>query len=154
MLVHNETARKARASDRLTKRSTGDSRGMIEHPVRKRVVSATIILGFWAIAAWAITVIERSVGPQAPRWATALSLSVLVFISYGYERLVSRGRGLTHAIIVGTTWLSLSIAAELVVTGRIGSGWYSILGSPEEGLLRMIRMVAWIFTPTLFARGQ
>lgn len=122
-------------------------------PRHGRVPYAFFMIAFWAMAALAVTFVEHGNGLSSPVQVTAWSLITVVIVSWAYDRLVSRGSGLTHAIIAGTVWLALSIATEIVVTRRLGSGWYSLLGDPEEGLLRMIRMIAWVVGPALFARG-
>ena len=67
--------------------------------------------------------------------------------------------GFTNVIVYGcaglyTLSLILTVMTEIVVTTRIGHGWYALLGTPQWPLLRNIFLFVWIFAPALFARGE
>jgi hypothetical protein len=99
--------------------------------------------------------IIAAAGAVAARPAGALaSIGVIVLCAYGYMRFGARESGLSHALGVGVAWLVLGIVAEMLMTRRLGHGWYAILGSPDRPLLRNIFLFVWIFAPALFARRE
>jgi hypothetical protein len=88
---------------------------------------------------------------STPGSAAAVIGSILV-MAYVYMRLWTRRADMSHALAVGIAWLALAIVAEVVVTSRLGHGWFALLGSPAHPLLRSVFLFAWVFAPALFAR--
>jgi hypothetical protein len=61
---------------------------------------------------------------------------------------------LDHALFAGTTWVLLGIAAEIIMTANSGRQWFALLGSPANGGLRCVLLIAWVLAPALFIRSR
>ena len=116
------------------------------HPLARSI----LVLFFWLTAAALVTGDHVVTSPRWPFLGTALTIAALLVNAAVYARFVAAG--LTHALGVGTLWLVLSIAAELVVGSTSGHSWFTLLGSPDQPFMRTILLFVWIFAPALFAR--
>jgi hypothetical protein len=116
--------------------------------------TALLIALFWAVGAVLLVVIHATLEPWARHSSAAASIAVIVLIAFAYTRLTAREAGVTHALTVGITWLTLSIVSELVLTTAVGHPWFTLLGSPDWPLLRNVLLFGWIFAPALFARRE
>lgn len=109
------------------------------------IVTAVLVFLFWALAAG---IAAMSSG------RAAVAIPAIAGAAYAYTRLCAKRAGVAHALGVGIAWLVLAIAAEVAVGGRMGRGWYGLIGSPERPLLRNILLFVWVFAPALFARRE
>jgi hypothetical protein len=117
-------------------------------------ITALLVVLFWMAAAALVTTAHAELGRRSPEAAAVATFATLIVTAYAYSRLVARQAGVTHALTVGTTWLMLSITAEVVLTTRAGHAWFTLLGSPDRPLLRNVLLFAWIFAPVLFASRE
>ncbi len=90
----------------------------------------------------------------SPVACVALETSAIVAMAGAYIKLTAPEATLDHALFVGTTWLLLGIAAELVMTVTSGRQWFALLGSPAHGGLRCVLLIAWIVAPALFVSNR
>jgi hypothetical protein len=120
------------------------------HPL----TTAALVLLFWTVAAGLVAAVHLSIEPQSVKASAVATIVALLAAAYAYSRFVAREAGISHALGVGIAWLSLSIATEIALTSYVGHGWFTLLGSPEQPLLRNIYLFAWIFAPALFARRE
>lgn len=114
--------------------------------------TSALVTLFWMLAAAAVAVIHTRIDPLSVPGGAAASAGAIVLCAYGYSRLCARCADVSHALGVGIAWLVFGIAAEMAVTARLGHGWYLVLGTPAEPLLRNVFLFVWIFAPVLFAR--
>jgi hypothetical protein len=120
------------------------------HPARV----ALLVLFFWFIAAALVISVHAEIEPFSPMAGAALNITALLLVAYVYTRSAARQSGIAHALGVGSTWLLLSIAAEITITAHQRHAWFALLGSPERPLLRNVFLFAWVFAPALFARRE
>lgn len=120
------------------------------HPV----VTALLIVLFWAIAATLVIAARTLIEPQSPRGGAAAEVVALLLSAYAYSRFAARDSGLSHALGVGTVWLGLSIATEVVLTAEEHRGWFTLIGSPDHAIFRNVMLFVWIFAPALFVRRE
>lgn len=117
------------------------------HPL----TTAALVVLFWLASA--VLVIAAHMELRSTAACATVTVAVLLLAAYGYTRVVAQQSGVTHGMAVGIAWLVFSILAEIALTARVGHGWFYLLGSPEQPLLRNIDLFVWIFAPALFARG-
>jgi accessory gene regulator protein AgrB len=96
----------------------------------KLVMRVAIVVLFWALAAVLISL--------AP--SLAAKVFVIVAVSLGYMKVAARGATIEHAILVGVTWLTLGIVAEMVTRS------FALLNGN-------VLLICWIAAPALFARS-
>ena len=120
---------------------------------RHWMVTALFVAGFWIAGVAAVIGAHAGLDPRSRMAGAAAALAAIVAIAYGYMRLAAPDRSVTHALSVGTSWLVLSMAAEITMASRLGHGWFTLIGSPDHPLLRNVYLFVWIFAPALFARG-
>lgn len=113
--------------------------------------SLTVVLA-WLAAALLVAVAHARLDRLSPYGGAAAVIGAILVMAYVYMRLCTRRADMSHALAVGIAWLALAIAAEVVVTSRLGHGWFALLGSPAHPLLRSVFLFAWVFAPALFAR--
>lgn len=113
-----------------------------------------LVVLFWALAAALVLLVRIGIEPLSPVGGEVAVIGALVLTAAAYTRLVSRQAGVSHALGVGIAWLSLSIVTEVALATSVGHGWYSLLGSPDQPLLRNVCLFTWIFAPVLFARRE
>ena len=116
--------------------------------------TAALVLLFWIAAAAAVATAQTHLPPVSPAAADAATIAAILLAAYSYTRFCARQAGITHALGVGSAWLVLAVAAELVMEARLAHHWYAILGSPDRPLLRNVLFFVWIFAPALFARRE
>ena len=71
-----------------------------------------------------------------------------------YITLAAPESTLDHALFAGTTWVLLGIATEIAMTAISGHQWFALLGSPANGGLRCVLLIAWVLAPALFIRSR
>lgn len=104
-----------------------------------------LVVLFWMIAAALVI---------AARGAAVATIAAVIGTAYAYSRFAAPDTGVSHALGVGSAWLTLSMATEIAVTTWTGQGWFSLLGSPDRPLLRNLYLFVWIFAPALFAHRE
>jgi hypothetical protein len=117
-------------------------------------ITMLLVVLFWFAAATLIIAIHAAIDPRSPAAGSVATIVALLVTGYAYSRFVAQQAGIAHALGVGSAWLLLSIAAEVIATARAGRGWFALLGSPDRPLLRNVLLFVWIFAPALFARRE
>lgn len=117
-------------------------------PVRRTLV----VLLFWTVAAALVAACHLGIEGRSPHAGAAAALVSVAAAACAYMRLYARDRGTSHALGVGVAWLTLAITAEAAISLRLGHGWYALLGSPAQPLLRNVFLFVWVFAPAVFAR--
>lgn len=127
---------------------------LVPFSTRPHHLVTTAALGtlFWAVAAMLVLATHRVIEPWSARGGALAAVAALVLAAFAYTRLVAREAGVAHALAVGIGWLVLSIVAEMALTASSAHPWFTLLGSPQRPLLRLVFMFAWVFSPSLFAR--
>ncbi len=122
----------------------------LHHPL----TTAVLVVLFWLAAAALVVTVHLVIEPQSLLGGAALTIAAIFLAAYCYTRFCACRAGVSHALGVGIAWLVLSIAVEMVLTTRLGHGWFSLLGPPGAPLLRNVYMFVWIFAPAFFARRE
>jgi len=120
------------------------------HPL----TTAVLVSLFWVAAAVLVATCHTKLDALSPSGGAVATIASIVGVAYAYTRLCARRAGIAHALGVGLTWLVLAILAEIVISSRIGHGWYALIGTPDRPLLRNVFLFVWIFSPALFAHPQ
>jgi hypothetical protein len=108
-----------------------------------------LVVLFWCLAAFLVIALHRII-PAPPIACAALQALSIVAVALVYMKFATSEAAIDHALFAGTTWLVLSIVAELAMAAHTGHGWFEIIGSPASPL-RNVLMFTWIFAPALFA---
>lgn len=116
--------------------------------------TAILVTLFWLIAAAAVSAAHATIDRRSVTASAAMTIAALLVTAFAYAHFCARECGVTHALGVGIAWLALSIAVEVAIAHRVHHGWFSLLGSPAQPLLRNVYLFAWIFAPALFARRE
>ena len=111
------------------------------------------VIGFWIVAALLVIGVHLTMHHVSVIGCDVAKLTAIFVVSFVYMRFVAREATVDHGLIAGTTWLALSIVAELATSTHTGHGWFLLIGSPSS-LMRNVLMFAWIFVPSLFARHR
>jgi hypothetical protein len=115
---------------------------------------AALIVVFWGVAALLVAVANRSMYATSPVICVAIEVVAIVAVAGMYVRLVMPESTLDHALLAGTTWVLLGIATEIAMTASSGRQWTALIGSPANGGLRCVILIAWIIAPALFVRSR
>jgi hypothetical protein len=118
------------------------------------VTTAALVLVFWTATAAAVAEVQARLHPISPNGATVATIAAILGSAWCYTRFCARNAGVSHALGVGIAWLALGIATELLMATRSGHGWFGVLGSPGEPLMRNVFFFTWIFGPAIFARRE
>jgi hypothetical protein len=118
------------------------------------ITTATLVMLFWAVAAVLVTVAHQTINPISPIDAVLAKICAIGFAAFLYIKLTAREATINHALLVGIVWIVLSIAAEITATASGGRGWFALLGSPADPVLRDILLFVWVGAPTLFVRAR
>lgn len=119
-----------------------------------RAVRAAMIVVFWIAAALLVAIAHQMMVAISPVIAVAIETIAIIAVAGAYIRIVAPESTLDHALFVGTTWVLLGIAAEIIMTANSGRQWFALLGSPSNGGLRCVLLIAWIIAPSLFVRSH
>jgi hypothetical protein len=114
--------------------------------------TALLVLVFWIAASTLVATVHILLDVRSVPGSAVATIASIVAIAYAYMHLSARRRDVSHALGVGIAWLLLAIATEMLVTARIGHGWYALLGAPSHPLLRNLFLFVWIFAPAFFAQ--
>jgi len=125
----------------------------LDKPKRRRATCAMLAAACW-IAAALFVGIANSQMASSPVAAVVIEVMAIVVMAAAYIRIAAPNATLDHALFVGTTWVLLAIAAEIIMTARSGRQWFALLGTPANGGLRCVLLIAWLVAPALFVRSH
>ena len=120
----------------------------------RTAVRAVLVVVFWSIAALLGAIAHQTIGATAPVVSATFEVIAIVAMAAAYIRLVTPDATLDYALFVGTTWVLLGIAGEIVMTANSGHQWFALLGSPAHGGLRCVLLISWVIAPALFVRSH
>ncbi len=115
------------------------------------LAKAAMAVVFWGIAALLVSLVHQRLDAESPVTSVVIEVGAIVAMAGIYIRIVSPEATLDHALFVGTTWVLLAIAAEIIMTASSGQQWFALLGTPAHGGLRCVLLITWILAPALFA---
>jgi hypothetical protein len=118
------------------------------------VTRAALIVIFWSVAAVLVAIVHQRIDATSPVASAAGKVGAILVVAAAYVRLTAAGSTLDNALLVGTAWVLLGIAAEITITTASGRQWFALLGSPANGGLRCVLLIAWIIAPALFIRSH
>jgi hypothetical protein len=98
--------------------------------------------------------VAHSMMASSPVSAVVIEVIAIVLMAAAYIRIAAPAATLDHALFVGTTWVLLAMATELIMTARSGRQWFALLGTPANGGLRCVLLIAWLIAPALFVRSH
>jgi uncharacterized membrane protein YGL010W len=127
------------------------------HSAQRKYSAATriaFIVAFWIVAALLVAIAHQVMAAASSVISVAVETIAIVAVAGAYIRLVMPHATLDHALFAGTTWVLLGIAAEIVMTANSGRQWFALLGSPANGGLRCVLLIAWVIAPALFIRNR
>lgn len=115
--------------------------------------SAQVVV-FWVIAAVLAFIGHTVVAQRSRNLGEAFAMLSVFIVAWAYSRTASPDFTVTHAMMVGVTWVVLAVAAEIANGARTGHGWYELMGHPDRPLLRNMMLFVWVFSPAIFARDE
>jgi hypothetical protein len=118
------------------------------------VTRAALSVVLWSVAALLVAITHQKLDAISPVASAAVKVIAIVAMAGAYIRLVTPEATLDHALFAGTTWVLLGIATEIAMTASSGRQWFALLGSPANGGLRCVLLIAWIIAPALFVRSR
>lgn len=121
-------------------------------PKHSAPARAALAVACWAVAALFVAIAHSMVA--APVAAVVIEVIAIVTMAGAYVRIAAPEATLDHALFVGTTWVLLAMATELIMTARSGRQWFALLGTPANGGLRCVLLIAWLIAPALFVRSH
>jgi hypothetical protein len=124
------------------------------HRKHNAATRAALVVIFWSIAAVLVTIVHQRVDAASAVASVAGKVGVILVISAAYIRLTAARTTLDQALFAGTAWVLFGIAAEIAVTATSGRQFFALLGSPANGGLRCVMLIAWIVAPALFVRSH
>ncbi|HEX7831085.1 MAG TPA: hypothetical protein VF787_15625 [Thermoanaerobaculia bacterium] len=116
--------------------------------------TAVLIVAFWLAAAALAGTAHVELDPLSSSGGAVAAIASVFLAAYAYTQLCARNAGMSHALGVGTAWLTLAIVVEIAMTTHLRHGWYALLGSPTHPLLRNLFLFVWVFAPAFFARRE
>lgn len=115
------------------------------------VTRTAMVVTFWSVAALLVAITQRKMDQFGPVVCVVFKVGAIVAMAAAYIRFAAPEATLDHALLTGTTWLLLGITTEIAVRVISGRQWFALLGSPANGGLRCVLLIAWIVAPALFA---
>jgi hypothetical protein len=140
--------------DGMTASSSQQDQRAFAQRKHNAATNAALTVVFWSIAAVLVTIVHQRVDATSPVASVAGKVGVIVLISATYVRLTAAQTTLDQALFAGTAWVLFGIAAEIAVTATSGRQFFALLGSPANGGLRCVMLIAWIIAPALFIRSH
>jgi hypothetical protein len=125
----------------------------VAKPKHGRASCAALAAACW-IAAALFVAIAHSRLSSSPVASVVVEVIAIVIMAAAYMRIAAPDATLDHALFVGTTWVVLAIAAEMIMTAHSGRQWFALLGRPTNGALRCVLLITWLISPALFVRTQ
>ena len=120
----------------------------------RTVKRAVLVAVFWIVAATLVAIAHQKLYRESPVAAVAIEAVAIVATAGAYIRIAAPHSTLDHALFVGTVWVLLGIATEIAMTANSGRQWVALLGSPANGSLRCVLLIAWVIAPALFVRSR
>jgi hypothetical protein len=133
--------------------ATAHSPAAIAKPKHGRAFCAALAAASW-IAAALLVGIANSELASSPVAAVVIEVLAILIMATAYLKIAAPEATLDHALFVGTAWVLLAIATELIMTAESGRQWFFLLGRPENGALRCVLLIAWLIAPALFVRTE
>src|SRR3954468_2679629 len=133
------------------------TRSLTPHVAQRKSRTAmrtALVAVFWIVAALLVSIAHQQMHAVSPVVAVAIEVMTIVAAAGAYIRITAPESTLDHALFVGTVWVLLGIAAEIVMTANSGRQWFALLGSPANGGLRCVLLIAWVIAPALFVRSR
>jgi hypothetical protein len=118
------------------------------------VTKAALVIAFWSIAAILVALVHQRMDVTSPVASVVIKVVAIVLIAAAYSKLAASEATLDHALFAGTTWVLLGIVTEIAITASSGRQWFALLGSPVNGGLRCVLLIAWVIAPALFVRRR
>jgi uncharacterized membrane protein len=122
-------------------------------PRHRRASCAAIAATCWIVAALLVAIANSELA-ASPVAAVVIEVLAILILAGAYMRFAVPEATLDHALFVGTAWVLLAIATELIMTARSGRQWFALLGTPANGGLRCVLLIAWLIAPALFVRNH
>ncbi len=122
-------------------------------PKHRASVRTALAVACWVAAALVVGVTHS----QMTAWpvaAVVIEVAAILTMAAAYMRIACPEGTLDHALFVGTTWVLLAMATELTMTARSGRQWFALLGTPANGGLRCVLLIAWLIAPAVFVRSH
>jgi len=120
----------------------------------RRAARLALVAVFWVVAALLVSVAHQKLYASSPVVAVAIEVMAIVAMAGAYIRIAAPHSTLDQALFAGTIWVLLGIATEIAMTATSGHQWVALLGSPANGGLRCVLLIAWVIAPTLFVRSH
>ena len=132
------------------------TRSMTDVPQTKHrtAIRVALVVVFWIVAALLVAIAHQKIYTASPVVAVAIEAVAIVSTAGVYIRITAPQSTLDHALFVGTVWVLLGIATEIAMTANSGRQWVALLGSPANGGLRCLLLIAWLIAPALFVRSR
>jgi predicted permease len=125
----------------------------LARPKHRASTRAAIAAVCW-IAAALFVGFTHSQMTASPVAAVCIEVAAILMMAAAYMRIACPEATLDHALFIGTTWVLLAIATELIMTAHSGRQWFALLGTPANGGLRCVLLIAWLIAPALFVRSH
>jgi hypothetical protein len=133
--------------------ATTHSQAGVAKPKHGRAFCAALAGASW-IAAALLVAIANSELASSPVAAVVIEVVAILIMAAAYIKIAAPEATLDHALFVGTAWVLLAIATELIMTARSGRQWSALLGTPANGGLRCVLLIAWLIAPAVFVRSH
>jgi uncharacterized membrane protein YGL010W len=118
------------------------------------VTRAALIVAFWIVAALFAAVVHQRIDVISPVASVVIKVAAILAMAAAFIRLAAPETTLDQALLAGTAWVLLCIATEITVTTISGRPWFALLGSPANGGIRCVLLIAWILAPAVFIRSR
>jgi hypothetical protein len=122
-------------------------------PKHRPSVRTALAVACWIAAAVCVGFTHSQMA-ASPVAAVVIEVAAILMMAAAYMRIACPEGTLDHALFVGTTWVLLAIATELIMTAHSGRQWFALLGTPANGGLRCVLLIAWLIAPALFVRSH
>jgi hypothetical protein len=126
---------------------------VIAKPKHGRAFCAALAGASWIAAALLVGIANAELA-SSPVAAVVIEVFAIMIMAAAYIGIAAPAATLDHALFVGTAWVLLAIAAEMIMTARSGHQWFALLGTPANGGLRCVLLIAWLIAPAVFVRSH
>jgi hypothetical protein len=133
--------------------ATAHSPAGVAKPKHGRAFCAALAGASWIAAALLVGVANLELA-SSPVAAVVIEVLAILIMAAAYTKIAAPEATLDHALFVGTAWVLMAIATELIMTAESGRQWFALLGRPENGGLRCVLLIAWLIAPALFVRSH
>jgi hypothetical protein len=125
----------------------------VAKPKHGRAFCAALAGASWIAAALLVGAVNLELA-SSPLAAVVVEVLAILIMAAAYTKVAAPEATLDHALFVGTAWVLLAIATELIMTAESGRQWFALLGRPQNGGLRCVLLIAWLIAPALFVRSH